>query len=364
MNKIVIKRLRMMKKNKTSFLSKIQKSTPDKNISDVKKEVDIVLIDNVLSEERRNKMSYSPHMIVAGKSGVVFASKWLLNQAIKNTSDKVVIVDMFGDFKEVCNNVPGEDCAMVNISSDIFLNPLEIVSDEFDDVFQFQAKFDFLESFFELAMNRKLTPDERWCLDVAYKSIKRKHNKTLDNLYKSLEEIGSKDSKTLGDVLYPYLELKVFNTPSTNITSKVTYVDLSGYSSSCKEVAYMFAMEWVYEQMMKNLKEGSFTFVCLPFVENLENIPEQFVSNFAKRARVRGGKLFFVTHETESFANRFRGAFNNIATLLLLNRNDSNFDFMKEYLALPKALDNLDIMDNRYGLLVEGSKVSICQFNI
>lgn len=334
--------------------------------SDENKRIDIVLVDKVLSKERRDKMSYSPHMMVAGESGegVVFTSKWLLNQAMKNTSDKLVIVDMFGDFKEVCNNVPGEDCAMVNVSSDICLNPLDIVRE--DDYYstKFQTKFDFLENFFELAMNKKLTGEERRCLDVAYKSIKNKCDKTLDNLYKSLEEIGSKDSKTLGDVLYPYLELKVFNTPSTNITSKVTYVDLSGYSSSCKEVAYMFAMEWVYGQMMKNLKEGSFTFVCLPFVENLEHIPEQFVSDFAKRARVRGGKLFFVTHETESFANRFRGAFNNIATLLLLNRNDSNFEFAEKYLALPKELDSPDAIGRNDGLLIEGSKVSICQFNI
>lgn len=366
MNKIVIKRLRMMKKNKTSFLSKIRKSTLDKNTNDIKKKVDVVLVDNILSKERRDKMSYCPHMMVAGKSGkgVVFTSKWLLNQAIKNTSDKFVVVDMFGDFKEICNNVPSEDCTIVNISSDICLNPLEIVSDDVDDVFQFQTKFDFLESFFELAMNRKLTSDERWCLDVAYKSIKRKHNKTFDDLYKILEDIGSKDAKILRDVLCPYLELTTYNTPGTNINSKITYVDLSGYSSNYKEVAYMFIMEWVSGQMMKNLKEGSFTFVCLPFMEKLENIPEQFVSNFVKRARIEGGKLFFVTHEIKIFSNRFRGAFQNIATLLLLNQSDSDFEFVKEYLALPKELKNPDAVDNHDGLLIEGSKVSICQFNI
>lgn len=341
----------------------------DKNASEVEEagnledKLDSVFIDNLLSKERRDKMAYCPHIMISGKRGVGvnFASKWLLNKIIKNTNDKMIIIDMFGDYKEICNNVSNENCTIVHISNDIYLNPLEIVNNENDDIFH--TKFDFLAYFFEFAIGRTLTKDEKRCLDMAYKSIKKQCNKTFDYLYTMLDDINSKDARTLRDSLYPYLELNTYNTSGTNISSKIIYVDLSRYSSYYKEVAFMFTMEWASNQMKKNLEKGIFTCVCIPFMDNLKHIPEKFVSDIVKRARIQGGKFFFVTYEIESFANRFRGAFNNIATLLLLNQSDSDFEFIKECWALSDSLKNPDTMNNHEGLLIEGQNVSICRFN-
>lgn len=333
------------------------------------KPIENISFDDILSKERRKKSfpyTYSPHMIISGgvNKGVNFVSKKLLNQKIYNIEDKVVIVDLFGDFKDVIFNIPKENVEVVKAFGDICINPLEIIGYKEDYPSIYCEKVDFLESLFSYFLGRNLFVNEKICLNKAYQSIKNKENATFQDLMNEFKKIDSVLSQFFVDLLTPYLDFKVFNSESTNTNTKITYIDLSEHLVSHKEVAFLFVIEWLHGQMFKNLQEGKSTFVFIPYLEKLGSIPENYLSYIVKRARTRGGELLFSTYELELFANKYINIFTNIATILLLDCESQSSSFIKDYLGISNQIEKVNFVKNNDGILIEGSKVSICQFNI
>lgn len=327
------------------------------------KPIENISFDDVLSKERRKDMTYSPHMIISGgiNKGVNFVSKKLLNQKIYNTEDKVVIIDLFGDFKDVIFNIPKENVEVIKAFGDICINPLEIIGYKEDYPSIYCEKVDFLESLFSYFLGRNLFINEKICLNKAYQSIKNKENATFQDLMDEFKKIDSVLSQFFVDLLTPYLDFKVFNSESTNTNTKVTYIDLSEYKVSHKEVVFLFVIEWLHGQMFKNLQEGKSTFVFIPYLEKLKNIPANYLSYIVKKARIRGGEFLFSTYKLELFANKYINIFTNIATILLLDYESQSSNFIKDYLGIANQIEKINSIENNDCFLIEGGNLKICK---
>ena len=320
--------------------------------------------DYILSKERIKKI-INPHMLISGYTvtDVSFTSKILLNKAIQNPNNKVVIIDVLGDYKELCTNIHPEGCKIANVLNDIYQNPLRVKNYKEENIYWIHQKFEFLVSLFNLVMKRELNALEKAYLDAACKHIKNKHNTTLKSLCEALKEVNLKGTQEMRDVLYPYLDIETFNNSKTIINSNIAYINLSSYEEDYKEIVYLFAIDYTYQQMINNSKVGKHTFVCIPYLDDMNNSLKNYLSSIVKRARPFGGILLFTTHKLKESYCKFEHIFQNIPTLLLLKSSDDDLKFVKEFLGFAENFKNYySLLDyNNEFLLIERDEFSICK---
>ena len=233
------------------------------------------LSHNVIMADR--KKLKNPNGLFLGEpgSGKSFKAKLEQINVILATNDKILIVDIMGEYAPLVRRLGPAIGEVIEIAPDSphHINPLDInLGTGADDENPFAMKADFILSLMELVVGGKdgLEPIERTVIDrctrLVYKDV-MKYPETarmpiLQDLYELLKEQPEPESKRLATALEIYCEgsLNVFNHPTNVSTDKrVTCIVLKKLGAGLRKIAMHVTNELSLAAVDRNFRAGIYT---------------------------------------------------------------------------------------------------------
>jgi type IV secretory pathway VirB4 component len=233
------------------------------------------LSHNVIMADRKKLIN--PNGIYLGQpgSGKSFKIKEELIHVVLTTNDKMVIVDIMGEYVPLVRRLGADIAEVIEISPDSphHINPLDInLGSGAHDENPFAMKADFILSLMELVVGGRygLEPVERTVIDrctrLVYQDVLQNPTTArmpiLQDLYELLKEQPEPEAKRLATALEIYCvgSLNVFN-HQTNVSTdkRVTCIVLNKLGAGLHKIAMHITNELSLAAVSRNFKQGLYT---------------------------------------------------------------------------------------------------------
>ncbi len=312
------------------------------------------LRDEVLMLNRKKLSNLNGFILGSSGAGKSFSGKQDIQNVISYTDDDIIIIDPEREYKYLVEQNIGE---VINISntSKTNINILEIFVEEGSDIdTAIEEKCGYLHSIFNSMIGGKygLEQEELSLIDMHLSQMYKEYFKDtskpmpiLTDLYNSLKVDDNQDYISLTKSLILKLEmyvngsLKVFNNQTNvDINNRITCFDIKDLSGKLKKIGQLVIMDYLWDRVMKNFKEGKTTWIFIDEIHLLFKDPETLegLENAYKRFRKYGALTTGITQNiTDLFATKE-------ATTML-----SNSEFVK---ILGQSKFDLDKVINHFGL--------------
>lgn len=275
---------------------------------------------------------------VAG-SGKSNAVKEEISHILNNTSDNVIVLDGYGEYKELCDSFKGEYIRLLPFESDYYINPLEINkhlldTEEYSHLIVNQTEF--VLSVLEI-IKGELTSMEKAliykCMQIIYEN---NPNPTFEDLYNELEQVKgsecphcSEPKKDLLDIIGHINNQNILTHKSNfDTNNRLIVLDISDFSKETKTIAGLISLEYAWKKMCENMKSQKYTWL---YIEEMNDLVfnEYFIYTY-KKCRLYGGVITFVTQDIEAILKNQR-------TRLILG----NSEFLRFFKLPPYINDEL-----------------------
>lgn len=230
-----------------------------------------------------------------------------INKLKGNDKNQVFILDIYNNYKYFVTLSSGINLTFNNDENGLRINLFDFSMEEseFDGLIR---KFDFIVSFLEILINKKLNDEQKYhinkCLKILYepyiKELKEKNllidrsiAPTINDFYNLI--INEEQLKEICLALEIFVNgtINIFN-GKTNFDTKnpIIRYDLSRIDTSLIPLLAIACMEDYFLRTKQNLNLCKHTYL---FIDNLDSIIDsystQYISSIWKRIRINGGKI-------------------------------------------------------------------------
>lgn len=302
------------------------------------------------------KAAKTPHSLVVGAAGAgnpcIIKNEIISNLLHGDSEDKIIIVDVNGEYKEFAEEYSGEIVDFTNT----FINPCDMA----DYTSNIADMADYLTSFAEIASEKECNAVQKTVIcDVCSSMyslyaitlkmenntvIKRNECPTLADFYDKLRPY-RKEADRLLTAVEPYCK-GLFSSFSyrTNVNpnSRLIVIDISSVSERRIPIALQISLMYIWSVMVENRCKSAYTWLYLEELQRYfkNTALANTLSDIFKRSGMQNGIITGITRDIHniSCSEQARYILHNTGNLILLLQSKSDAEQIKTVYNIP---DNL-----------------------
>lgn len=244
-----------------------------------------------------------PHMILTHTAGTGktynIKQEIISNLLYGDKKDKIIVVDVNGDYKKLSKEYGGEVVNFINT----FINPLDNCIDSISEM------SDYLISFVELVIEKECTSYQKAVIDKVCVSMYGIYETTLDSdcdtairrnechilsdFYDKLTSFG-KETAELSAAIKPYCKglFNIFaHKTNVNSNSRLIVIDISSIGERRISIALWASLIYIWYVMVEHSYKCVHTWVYLEELNRyfVNTVLSNTLLEIFKRSRIRGG---------------------------------------------------------------------------
>lgn len=297
------------------------------------------LSNNMIQASRKSLRNPNGLILGTPGGGKTFSAKREMIDTFLRTKDDIIICDPEGEYFSFVERLGGHEIK-IGISTDDYINPLDISLDYGEGENPVAFKSDFILTMMELIAGGKtgLTARQKTIIDRSVNSIYRDYIQNpipenipiLENLYESFKESNTADGNELADALELYVHgsLNVFNNRTTiNTNNRLICFNIKELGSNLRELGMLVLQDHVWNKVTVNRNKKRTWYYMDEFHKLLaEEQTSNYSVEFWKRFRKWGGVPTGITQNVKDLLSspKIETIIDNTDFVYLLNQATSD----------------------------------------
>lgn len=326
------------------------------------------LSNNMIQVSRKSLKNPNGLFLGTPGSGKSFSAKREMIDTFLRTTDDIIICDPEGEYFPFVKRLGGDEVKLA-ITSDDFINPLDISLDYGEGENPVAFKSDFILTMMELIAGGKtgLTARQKTIVDRCVQIIYRpfienpipENIPILEDLFNAFKEVDTVEGNELADALELYVHgsLNVFNNRTTiNTNNRLICFNIKELGSNLRELGMLVLQDHVWNKVTQNRNKKRTWYYMDEFHKLLaEEQTSNYSVEFWKRFRKWGGIPTGITQNVKDLllSPRIETIIDNTDFVYLLNQATSDRLILQEKLEISNYQANYITNSNEgEGLIV------------
>lgn len=332
------------------------------------------LSNNLIMVDRKLLKNPNGLILETPGSGKSFAAKREIANTFLVTDDDIIISDPEAEYFALVQRFGGQ-VIKIALTSEQYINPMDINMDYSDDDNPIALKADFILSLCELIVGGKegLKPVEKTVIDRCIHQIYNRYFEDprpekmplLEDLYKSLLKQEESEAKNVATALEIYVtgSLNVFNhRTNVDINNRLVCYDIKDLGKQLKKIGMLVVQDQVWGRVTENRSEGKSTRYYMDEMHLLlrEEQTAAYTVEIWKRFRKWGGIPTGITQNVKDLlaSKEVENIFENSDFIYMLNQAVGDRAILAKQLNIsPHQLSYVTHSGEGEGLLFYGNVI-------